>query len=33
MIEGVIRETGTPILALKVFGKGGVEVMVEGLTW
>ena len=31
MIEGVIRETGTPILALKVIGKGGGEVTVEGI--
>lgn len=31
MIEGIIRETGTPILALKIFGKGGAEVTVEGI--
>jgi len=31
MIKGVIRETGTPILSLKVIGKGGGEVTVEGI--
>lgn len=31
MIEGVIREAGTPILVLKVMGKGGGEVTVEGI--
>ena len=31
MIEGVIRETGTPTLGLKVIGKGGSEVTVEGI--
>lgn len=31
MIEGVIRETGTPILSLQVIGKGGGEVTVEGI--
>lgn len=31
MIEGIIRETGTPMLALKVIGKGGGEVTVEGI--
>lgn len=31
MIEGVIRETGTPTLVLKVIGRGGVEVIVEGI--
>jgi clan AA aspartic protease len=31
MIEGTIRETGTPILALKVIGKEGVEVSLEGI--
>jgi predicted aspartyl protease len=31
MIEGAIRETGTPILVLKVIGKGGGEVTVEGI--
>jgi clan AA aspartic protease len=30
MIEGVIRETGTPTLVLKVIGRGG-EVTVEGI--
>ena len=29
MIAGVIRETGTPTLVLKVIGKGGAEVAVE----
>jgi len=31
MIEGGIRETGTPILVLKVIGRGGSEVTVEGI--
>ena len=31
MIEGAIRETGTPTLVLKVIGKGGVEATVEGI--
>jgi clan AA aspartic protease len=31
MIEGVIRETGTPMLTLKVIGKGGNEVSLEGV--
>lgn len=31
MIEGAIRETGTPTLRLKVIGRGGNEVMVEGI--
>jgi clan AA aspartic protease len=31
MIEGIIREAGTPILVLKVMGKGGGEVTVEGI--
>jgi len=31
MIEGIIRETGTPTLTLKVIGRGGVEVTVEGI--
>lgn len=31
MIEGLIRETGTPTLMLKVLGKGGGEVTVEGI--
>ena len=31
MIEGIIRETGTPILALKIIGKGEAEVTVEGI--
>jgi clan AA aspartic protease len=31
MIEGIIRETGTPTLALKVIGKGDVEVSLEGI--
>ncbi len=31
MIEGVIRETGTRILVLKVIGRGGEEVTVEGI--
>lgn len=31
MIEGVIRETGTPLLTLKVIGKGGHEVSLEGV--
>lgn len=30
MIEGVIRETGTPVLVLTVIGKGG-EFTVEGI--
>ncbi len=31
MIEGLIRETGTPTLMLKILGKGGGEVTVEGI--
>lgn len=31
MIEGTIWETGTPMLALKVIGKEGVEVSLEGI--
>ena len=31
MIEGAIRETGTPTLVLKVIGRGGSEVRVEGI--
>jgi len=31
MIEGTIRGTGTPLLALKVTGKGGVGITVEGI--
>ena len=31
MIEGTIRGTGTPLLALKVIGKGGVGITVEGI--
>lgn len=31
MIEGIIRETGTPILTLKVLGKEGSEATVEGV--
>jgi len=31
MIEGVIRETGTPTLRLKVIGRGGNEVTIEGI--
>jgi clan AA aspartic protease len=31
MIAGAIRETGTPTLRLKVIGRGGNEVTVEGI--
>ena len=31
MMEGTIRETGTPTLRLKVIGRGGSEVTVEGI--
>jgi clan AA aspartic protease len=31
MIEGTIQGTGTPLLALKVIGKGGVGITVEGI--
>ena len=31
MIEGFIRETGTPMLALKVMGKGNAEVTIAGI--
>lgn len=31
MIEGVIREVGTPVLPVKVMGRGGAEVTVEGI--
>lgn len=31
MIAGTIRETGTPILRLKVIGRGGNEVTIEGI--
>lgn len=31
MIEGAIRGAGTPILALKLSGRGGEEVTVEGI--
>jgi clan AA aspartic protease len=31
MIEGIIRGTGTPLLALQVIGKGGVGITVEGV--
>ncbi len=31
MIEGVIRETGTPTLKLKAIGRGGNEVTLEGI--
>jgi clan AA aspartic protease len=31
MIEGTIQEAGTPILAIKVIGRGGEEVTVEGV--
>lgn len=31
MIEGTIRGTGTPLLALQVIGKGGVGITVEGV--
>jgi clan AA aspartic protease len=31
MIEGVIRETGTPMLALKVMGKANTEVTIAGI--
>ena len=31
MIVGTIRETGTPTLVLKVIGRGGNEVTVEGI--
>lgn len=31
MIEGTIRETGTPILVLKLIGRVGNEVTVEGI--
>ena len=31
MIEGTIRETGTSMLALKVIGKGDVEVALAGI--
>ncbi len=31
MIMGSIQETGTPMLALKVIGKGGVEVSLDGI--
>jgi clan AA aspartic protease len=30
-MEGAIRETGTPTLRLRVIGKGGSEVTVEGI--
>ena len=31
MIEGTIREAGTPVLAIKVIGRGGDEIAVEGI--
>ena len=31
MIEGVIQETGTPILTLKIIGKGRTEATVQGI--
>jgi clan AA aspartic protease len=31
MITGSIRETGTPMLAVKVMGRGGVEVALDGI--
>jgi clan AA aspartic protease len=31
MIEGTIQEAGTPVLAIKVIGRGGEEVTVEGI--
>ena len=31
MIEGVIREAGTPILTIKIIGKGGEEITTEGI--
>jgi hypothetical protein len=31
MMEGIIREAGTPLLVLKVMGKEGTEVTVEGI--
>ncbi|MFQ5794298.1 MAG: hypothetical protein ACE5JP_04520 [Candidatus Bipolaricaulia bacterium] len=31
MIEGTIRGAGTPVLAIKVIGRGGEEVTVEGI--
>lgn len=31
MIEGTIKEAGTPVLTIKVIGRGGEEVTVEGI--
>jgi len=31
MIEMTIREAGTPVLAIKVIGRGGDEIAVEGI--
>lgn len=31
MIAGTIRDSGTPVVTLKVFGRGGAEVTVEGV--
>lgn len=31
MIEGLIREAGTPILQLKIVGKGDTEITTEGI--
>ena len=31
MIEGIIREAGTPILTIKIIGKGGEDITTEGI--